>query len=315
MAPPHRRVFISYRREETAYAAAWLFNRLVDHFGKDQIFKDVDSIELGDDFVEVISDAVGSCDVLLALIGDRWLTTADDGGSRRLDNPDDFVRLEIEAALARKVRVVPILVAGAAMPRPDELPPTLVPLVRRQALELSPTRFDSDTARLVRALEKTLAEVQSRTAREAREADVQSTGREDPTRLPPRAGVQMQRGAREQTAPKAMAKVAPILRAQTEQGQQFDDPSEDLLFQLLGDIGRGDEQFVIVERLDDPSGETYAQVTLDDGRWVLEHRAGSADRHFMTTLADLPKAHEILVAWAFQVDGWDSRTAWDHVRF
>src|SRR6188472_4333861 len=151
------RVFISYRRGETAYPAGWLFDRLVQHFGAVQIFKDVDSIELGDDFVEVITRAVGSCDVLLALIGDQWLTITDQDGRRRLDDPDDFVRLEIEAALTRNVRVIPILVEGARLPRADELPPSLARLVRRQALVLSPTNFD--TSRLVRVLNKTLAEV------------------------------------------------------------------------------------------------------------------------------------------------------------
>jgi hypothetical protein len=88
-----------------------------------QIFKDIDSIQLGDDFVEVITTAVGSCDVLLALIGDRWLTITDERGRARLDDPDDFVRLEIEAALTRNVRVIPILVEGARMPRADHLRP------------------------------------------------------------------------------------------------------------------------------------------------------------------------------------------------
>jgi TIR domain len=152
------RIFVSYRREDTAYAAGWLFNRLADHFGREQLFKDVDSIELGDDFVEVITRAVGSTDVLLALIGDRWLSITDDEGRPRLDNPDDFVRLEIEAALARRVRVIPILVEGAAMPAAEDLPPSLAPLARRQALELSPSRFESDTARLLKVLEKTIAE-------------------------------------------------------------------------------------------------------------------------------------------------------------
>ena len=119
-------ILISYRREETAYAAGWLFDRLADQFGRGQVFKDVDSIDLGDDFVEVITAAVGFCDVLLALIGDQWLAITDEDGRRRLDNPDDFVRLEIEAALTRKVRVIPILVGGARMPRADELPPGLV---------------------------------------------------------------------------------------------------------------------------------------------------------------------------------------------
>jgi TIR domain len=156
------RVFISYRREETAYPAGWLYDRLAAYFGGGQVFKDVDSIQLGDDFVEVITRAVGSCDVLLALIGDQWLTITDAHGRRRLDNPDDFVRLEIEAALSRRVRVIPILVDGARMPRADELPDSLAALVRRQALELSPVRFDFDTSRLLKVLDRTLAEVRAR---------------------------------------------------------------------------------------------------------------------------------------------------------
>ena len=159
-APVPGRVFISYRREETAYPAGWLYDRLANRYGG-QVFKDVDSIQLGDDFVEVITRAVGSCDVLLALIGDQWLTITDQDGRRRLDDPDDFVRLEIEAALTRNVRVIPILVEGARLPRADELPPSLARLVRRQALELNPARFDFDTSRLLKVLDKTLAEMRT----------------------------------------------------------------------------------------------------------------------------------------------------------
>jgi hypothetical protein len=90
----------------------------------------------------VISRAVGSCDVLLTVIGAKWLTISDEHGRRRLNDPDDFLRLEIEAALTRNVRVIPILTDGARMPRADELPPSLVPLTRRQALELSPSRLE-----------------------------------------------------------------------------------------------------------------------------------------------------------------------------
>lgn len=158
------RTFISYRREETAYPAGWLYDRLADRFGDSKIFKDIDSIELGDDFVEVITTAVGSCDVLLALIGNEWLTITDENGRRRLDDPGDFVRLEIEAALARDVRVIPVLVDGAGMPRAEDLPASLAKLVRRQALELSPNRFDFDTGRLLRVLEGTLSEVQAQNA-------------------------------------------------------------------------------------------------------------------------------------------------------
>src|SRR5215211_3935120 len=87
------RIFISYRREDTAYPAGWLYDRLAERFGRAQVFKDVDSIELGDDFVEVITNAVASTDVVLALIGNEWLTIADEAGVPRLEDPDDFVRL------------------------------------------------------------------------------------------------------------------------------------------------------------------------------------------------------------------------------
>jgi hypothetical protein len=159
------RVFISYRREDAGYPAGWLFDRLVDHFGDGQVFKDVDSIQPGDDFVEQITAAVGSCAVLLAVIGTRWLTVTGGDGRRRLDSPADFVRLEIEAAFARGVRVIPVLVEGARMPHVAELPATLAPLARRQALELSQSRFGSDVGRLLGVLDRTLGGVIARPAR------------------------------------------------------------------------------------------------------------------------------------------------------
>ena len=162
------RIFISYRREDTAYPAGWLFDRLASRYGRTQVFKDIDSIDLGDDFVEMITAAVGSCDVLLALIGSRWLTITDQSGQRRLVNPGDFVRLEIESALARNVRIVPILLDGARMPRADELPASLAAMARRQALELSPSRFEADTQRLLKVLDRTIAATQERTGRDRR---------------------------------------------------------------------------------------------------------------------------------------------------
>jgi hypothetical protein len=87
---PSGRIFISYRREDTAYPSGWLFDKLAHHFGQDQIFKDIDSIQLGDDFVDVITAAVEKCDVLLASIGRQWLAVADENGGRRLDNPHDL---------------------------------------------------------------------------------------------------------------------------------------------------------------------------------------------------------------------------------
>jgi SIR2-like domain/TIR domain len=154
-APATGGIFISYRREDTAPYAGRLYDRLVSRFGEGRVFIDIDSIPLGDNFDEVITSKVGSCDVLLALIGDEWLTSADEDG-RRLDNPDDFVRLEIAAAVERNIRVIPILVEGARMPRAKELPPSLMKLARRQALDLSTKRFSSDANLLIMELEKTL---------------------------------------------------------------------------------------------------------------------------------------------------------------
>lgn len=156
--PAAPRIFISYRRKEAGGHAGRLSDRLIERFGRAQIFQDIDSIQPGDDFAEAIADAVASCQVLLALIDDRWLKIKDREG-RRLDNPKDFVRLEIEAALSRNIRVIPILIDGATMPRADQLPAGLAGLAGRQALDLSLTRFDSDVAHLLKALDKYLSEL------------------------------------------------------------------------------------------------------------------------------------------------------------
>jgi hypothetical protein len=201
------RIFISYRRDETAYPAGWLYDRLADHYGDGQVFKDVDSVELGDDFVEVITRAVGSCDVLLALIGDQWLTITDKHGGRRLDDPHDFVRLEIEAALARNVRLIPILVDGAKMPSAEELPHSLHRLVRRQALELSPVRFDSDTSRLLKVLDTTLAAVRTAQTGAASTTAPAGTGPDPRTTALPTAE------RREQPEPSPPTRILPNLSA------------------------------------------------------------------------------------------------------
>ena len=111
---PRGRIFISYRRSDTPHVAGRLFDRLVARFGAGNVFIDVDTIEPGLDFTDAIADAVGACDVLLALIGSHWLDAADDRGRRRLDDPDDLVVVEIATALQRQIRVIPVLVDGAA---------------------------------------------------------------------------------------------------------------------------------------------------------------------------------------------------------
>jgi hypothetical protein len=151
------RVFISYRRDDSAGYARLLYDRLNARF-PNQVFMDVTGIEAGADFVEVIEQAIGSCAALVVLIGRQWLAGAGAGGRRRLDDPADFVRLEIAAALKKNIRVIPVLLRGAAMPAPEELPPDLSPLARRQAIELSDADFDHDIERLIRAIERDLGE-------------------------------------------------------------------------------------------------------------------------------------------------------------
>ena len=151
------KIFVSYRRDDTAGHAGRLYDRLAERFGKQQLFRDVDQIHLGEDFVDAIERGVASCKVLLAIIGPRWLQAQDKRGKRRLDDPRDFVRLEIATALSRQVPVIPVLVGGGGMPDPDELPDVLAALTRRQALEVSETRFDYDVGRLIEALEQIFA--------------------------------------------------------------------------------------------------------------------------------------------------------------
>ncbi len=147
-------IFISYRREDTAGHAGRLFDRLAAHFGPQRIFMDIDTIKPGVDFVTVIDNAVASCAVLLALIGHDWLTIADHAGKRRLDDPHDFNRVEIESGLKEATTVIPVLVQGTAMPAAEELPSALSELARRNAIELSDARWDYDVQRLISTIEE-----------------------------------------------------------------------------------------------------------------------------------------------------------------
>jgi hypothetical protein len=150
------RIFICYRRDDSAGHAGRLYDGLAARFGREQIFMDIDLIEPGEDFVQAIEEAVGACEALLALIGRGWLSSSD-RNSRRLDNPNDFVRLEIATALGRDIRVIPVLVHGATMPKSQDLPDDLAKLARRHAHELSDLRWNHDVEQLIGALEKIFA--------------------------------------------------------------------------------------------------------------------------------------------------------------
>src|SRR5262249_22507426 len=142
------KIFINYRRDDSAGTAGRLHDRFVQTFGRKNLFMDVDPIPAGVDFVDFLRSQVAACDVFLAVIGPNWLDAKDDSGRRRFDNPDDFVTIEIAAALARNIRVIPVLVDGARTPKADKLPDSIRPLVRRNAVEVRNTNFGRDAEAL-----------------------------------------------------------------------------------------------------------------------------------------------------------------------
>jgi hypothetical protein len=156
MASDTKAVFISYRRDESAGYAGRIADTLVEHFGKDKVFRDIDSLEPGLDFSEAIERAIESSEVLIAVIGKNWLTATDAAGQKRLENPDDMVRTEIVTALKRNIRVIPLLVRDAAMPSAEELPDDLAPLSRRNAFEIHDSSWRDDIQRLVTTLERVI---------------------------------------------------------------------------------------------------------------------------------------------------------------
>jgi hypothetical protein len=147
-------IFISYRREDTSGYAGRIYDQLSAHFGTDHVFMDVAAIEPGSDFVDTIENRVGTCDALVAIVGKNWLTIRDEQNRVRLGSPEDFVSIEVAAALKRNVEVIPVLVGGAKMPLPNELPESLQLLSRRQALEISDVHFTRQVSDLIEALKR-----------------------------------------------------------------------------------------------------------------------------------------------------------------
>src|SRR5680860_721959 len=148
------RVFVNYRRNDTRHVAGRLRDLIVARFGKGSVFVDVDSIEPGLDYVTAIDTAVGSCDVMLVLIGDRWLEASDDEDHRRIDDPADRLRIEIESGLRNQTRVIPVLVDSASMPTSRDLPAPLVPLARHQSTRLRHESFHNDADHLLGVVER-----------------------------------------------------------------------------------------------------------------------------------------------------------------
>jgi tetratricopeptide (TPR) repeat protein len=149
-------IFINYRREDSISTSGRLYDRLSQTFGRKNIFMDVDHIPAGVDFVAHLNSQVAACNIILVVIGPHWLEAKDENGARRLDNPDDFVVIEIATALARNIRVIPVLVDGARMPKAGELPGSLKALARRQAVEVRQLHFGRDAEALLERINEAL---------------------------------------------------------------------------------------------------------------------------------------------------------------
>ena len=162
------KIFINYRRGDDPGNTGRLFDRLQDEFEPQQLFLDVDNIPPGRDFVRELNERVAECDIVLSVIGKTWLDAQDAAGARRLDNPDDFVRIELLSALNQNKQVIPVLVGETQMPRPEDLPEPLRPLARRNAVRLTHERFRADMAGLVKALRQSLDEIDRQRQNEER---------------------------------------------------------------------------------------------------------------------------------------------------
>jgi hypothetical protein len=146
------RVFISYRRQDSSASCGRIYDRLIAELGVTNVFRDIDSLAPGDVFAQKIRDCINQCDIFIVLIGKQWLSAVNEEGRRRLDDPADFVRMELLEAAIQGKPVFPTLVEGAQMPSPGGLPPELAFVSHRNAIEITDSHFASDMKRLIDAV-------------------------------------------------------------------------------------------------------------------------------------------------------------------
>ena len=154
------KIFICYRRDDSGPAAGRIYDRLEDHFGRGQVFMDVDDVPLGVDYRSHLDDQIRGCDLVLAVMGPKWLTARDGRRGRRLDAPRDFVRTEIEIALKRDIPLIPVLLEGVTMPREDQLPTPIQPLAYRNAamVHAAGAHFRAHMEHLIRGIDRLLGQ-------------------------------------------------------------------------------------------------------------------------------------------------------------
>jgi formylglycine-generating enzyme required for sulfatase activity len=197
------KVFISYRRDDSAGHAGRVHDRLQLEFGRDLLFMDVDAVPLGVNFIKILREGVAECDALLAVIGPNWLDLPDKEGNRRLDDPHDYVRIEIAAALQRDIPVIPVLLDGAEMPRVDQLPKDIAELALRNGLYVRHASFHSDVDRLIEGLKGPLGQL---------DAPPAPIARRSPTKKRARTGTAERKVAAEAKPEQETPKITPWLR-------------------------------------------------------------------------------------------------------
>jgi hypothetical protein len=162
-------IFMSYRRGDTQWAARGIYDRLVTSYGRGNVFRDLDAIPPGARFRDYVEKKISESDVFILLIGNAWASYQDDAGRRRLEQPRDPVRMEVETALRLEVPIIPVRVEGAPMPTERDLVPSIYDLLEFNAAEVSDSRWDYDLDRLLRAINETVERWRAR-----READEQA---------------------------------------------------------------------------------------------------------------------------------------------
>lgn len=155
-------IFLSYRRDDSLPWTGRLHDHFARHFGAEHVFVDIDSIEPGEDFSDVVRRRIEECDVFVPVIGRNWMTIADANGKRRLEDQDDYVRMEIATALSRRKRIVPVVVGGARMPEKRDLPSEIAALATRNGVSVDDLRFAEDVRRLILMLERVSSSVDAK---------------------------------------------------------------------------------------------------------------------------------------------------------
>ena len=248
-------IFVSYRRSDSQGEAGRLFDDLVKHFGERMVFMDVAGIEAGRDFRKAIEESVAQCGALLVVMGPEWLNAKDESGARRLDDPADFVRIETGSALRRDIPVIPVLVHGASMPHPEQLPEGIKDLAYRNCIELTHARWKSDIQLLVEALRRVVVDTSQH---EARTRPNQSTGsaqrgmpseevRETP-KLEHRSSAQIDAGAMQRVSRELALLIGPIADIMVKRAASRCTSIEDLYLKVSEEIESRDERDTFLRR-------------------------------------------------------------------